>query len=499
MQTRRAVLSAVILSSAIAAASSLGAPQNAQQDAAQRLIGAVMGPSPMEENLRVLTDEIGGRMSGSDANRRSVQWGVTAFRAAGVDSAGTHKFSMPASWSEGATRIDVLAPEKISPRAVSIAWSPATPAAGIEAPVIDVGEGTAAELDRAAAHLKGALLLVHSPVLRTWLDLFNEYFKAGPIIERARKAGAAGILWISSREQGLLYRHQNAFDGNIDVIPQALVAREDALRIARFLAAGQPVRARLTMPNKIGGQFEIENVIAEIRGTDKADEIVMLGAHLDSWEMGTGALDNGANCALVIEVARAIRAAGIRPRRTLRFALWNGEEQGLLGSWAYARDHRKELDRVVAYINIDGGTGHVTGYSLGGRADIEAAAREVLQPLESWGMNAHTLDASTGTDHVDFLLEGVPTLNANQVEANYTINYHATSDTFDKVDLFALKRHAAYIAVTMAGLANRDTRPGPRQSRAEIEKLLKETGLDAQMRAFGMCEDWAAGRRGRQP
>ncbi len=499
MHNQRLVILLLLLGVAATAALIEAQQRDSKDETAQRLIGAVLGPSPMEENLRVLTDEIGGRMSGSEANRRGVQWGVDAFRGASVDSVRKHPFTMPVAWREGDTRLEVLTPQKFSAGVVSIAWSPATPAGGIEALVVDVGEGTAAQLDQAASHLNGALLLVHSPVLRTWLDLFDEYFKAPPIIERARQTGAAGILWMSSREQGVLYRHQNSFNGTLDVIPQVLVAREDALRIARHIAAGQPVRARLTMPNQAGESFEVENVIAEIRGTDKAHEIVMLGAHLDSWEMGTGALDNGANCALVIEVARAIRAAGIRPRRTLRFALWNGEEQGLLGSWAYARDHRSDLDRVVAYINIDGGTGAVTGYSLGGRADIEAAVREALQPLESWGMNAHTLDASTGTDHVDFLLEGVPTFNANQVEANYTLNYHATSDTFDKVDLFALKRHAAYIAVTMAGLANRDARPGPRQSRAEIEKLLKETGMDTQMKAFGMWEDWVSGRRGRQP
>lgn len=498
MRIARLALAGLILGTAVTATSWLGAQQHRQQDA-HRLIGAVMGPSPMEENLRVLSDEIGGRMSGSAANRRSVAWAVEAFRAAGVDSVRTHKFTMPASWSEGATRLEILAPQRFSPGVVSIAWSPATPAGGIEAAIVDVKDGSEAEFSHAGTAAKGALLLVHSRLLRTWADLFDEYLRAGDIIERALKAGATGILWMSSREQGLLYRHINSFAGEIDRIPQALVAREDALRIARHVAAGQPVRARLTMPNKTGGALEVENVIAEIRGTDKTDEIVMLGAHLDSWEMGTGALDNGANCALVIEVARAIRAAGIRPRRTLRFALWNGEEQGLLGSWAYARDHRSELDRVVAYVNFDAGTGPVTGYSLGGRSDTLAAVREALAPLDSWGMNAHTLDISGGTDHLDFLFEGVPTFSANQDEANYIVNYHASSDTLDKVDLFALKRHAAYAAVTLAAFANRDARPGPRQSRAQIEAQIKATGFDAQMKAFGQWDDWAAGRRGRQP
>ncbi|MGH9789960.1 MAG: M28 family peptidase [Candidatus Acidiferrales bacterium] len=465
---------------------------------AQRVIAAVMGPSPMEENLRVLSDGIGGRVTGTEANRRGVEWAVAAFKQAGADSVRTEDFTMPASWSEGETRLEVLAPQRFSPRAVSIAWSPATPASGIEAAVADVGNGSAEEFARTGAVAKGALVLVHSHVLRTWADLFEEYFRAPAIIERAIQAGAAGILWTSSREQGLLYRHINSFDGRVDRMVQALVAREDAQRMARFIAAGQPVRARLTMPNKSGGPFTVQNVIADIRGTDKADEIVMIGAHLDSWELGSGALDNGCNSALVVEVARAIRAAGIKPRRTIRFALWNGEEQGLLGSWAYARAHRSELDRFVAYVNIDGGIGHITGWSLGGRGDSVAGVREALAPVESWGMNGHTLDASTGTDHVDFLLEGVPTLNANQVEANYIMNYHASSDTLDKVDIFELKRHAAYAAVTVLGLANRDARLGPRQSRAEVQALIEATGLDAQMKAFGLWEDWAAGRRGRE-
>ena len=479
---------------------SLPAQQAATADeVAQRLIAAVKGQSSLQENLRRLTDEIGGRVPGTEANRRGVQWAVEAFRQAGVDAVHTEAFTMPVSWREGDTRLEVLAPVLFAPRVVSLGWSPATPAGGVEAAVVDVDDGSEAAFARAGATAKGALLLVHTQVIHTWLDLFNEYFNAPPIIERARKAGAAAILWTSTREQGLLYRHQNAFDGNLDVIPQALVAHEDALRMARFIAVGQSVRARLTLPNQAGGPMPVENVVAEIRGTDKADEIVMLGAHLDSWELGSGALDNGANCALVVEVARAVRAAGIRPRRTLRFVLWNGEEQGLLGSWAYAREHRKELDRVVAYVNFDGGMGQVTGYSLGGRSDLLAGTREALKPVESWGMNEHTLDASSGTDHVDFLLEGVPTLNANQVEANYIVNYHASSDTLDKVDLFALKRHAAYAAVTLVGIANREARLGPRQSRAEIEALLKATGLDQQMKAFAMWEDWLSSRRGRQP
>ena len=317
-------------------------------DATAKIISNALGASPLEENLRRLTDEVGGRMSGSPAMTRAVAWAVAAFRQAGVDDVHTEKFTMPVSWSEGATRLEVLSPRPFPVRLVSVGWSPPTPAGGIEADVVDIGEGSEADFAAVGARARGAILLAHSDLLRTWEDLFNEYLRAPGIIDRAVRSGAAAILWMSTRERGLLYRHQNSLTGELDRLPQAIVAREDAMRLARFLAAGQKVRVRLVMPNQVGGPVEQENVVAEIRGREKPDEFVIVGAHLDSWELGTGALDNGCNAALVIDAARAIAATGRRPRRTLRFVLFSGEEQGMLGGWAYVRAHRNEMDRTVA-------------------------------------------------------------------------------------------------------------------------------------------------------
>jgi carboxypeptidase Q len=468
-------------------------------EVAPKIIANALGPSPLEENLRQLTDRVGGRVTGSPAMERGVAWGLEAFRRSGVDDVHTEKYTIPVTWSEGATRLDVLASVAFPVHLVSIGWSPATPAAGIEADLVDVGEGTEADFARAGTAAKGAILLIHSGPLRTWDDLFNEYLRSPATIDRAVQSGAAALLWMSTREHGLLYRHQNSLTGELDRLPQAIVAREDAERLARIVAAGEKVRVRLSMPNRIGGPAEQQNVVAEIRGREMPDEFVILGAHLDSWELGTGALDNGCNAALVVEAARAIAASGVKPRRSLRFILFSGEEQGMLGSWAYARAHRAELDRAIAVAVFDEGIGRVSGYSLGGRRDIEAGLRDVLKPVESWGISQHTYDAPVGTDNFDFLLEGVPTLIANQEEANYLINYHASSDTLDKVDLRELKLHAALAAVTVYGIAERAERLGKRQSRAEIEALMKETGLDQQMRGFGVWPLWESGRRGRQP
>jgi carboxypeptidase Q len=469
-------------------------------EAAAKMLPLILGDSPMIENLRRLTDEIGGRVTGTPEMAKAVQWGIAGFRAAGVD-VHTEKYMLPVMWKEGQTRLTITAPgtSNAQLRAVSEGWGPATPPGGIEANVIDIGTGTESDFLQ-AGNLRGAILLAHSEIGSTWADLFNEYMRPPTIIARASKEGAAAILWTGAREWLLLYRHTNALNGEIDKIPQAVVAREDALKLARAVAANpRKVRVKLSMPNEIGGPIEQENVVAEIRGYEKPDEVVILGAHLDSWELGAGALDNGCNAALVIEAARAIKAMGIVPKRTIRFVLFTGEEQGTIGSFAYVKSHVAELDKIRGVIIFDSGDGRITGYSLGGRRDTEAGLRQILRPLESWGATEHTSDASFGTDNFDFLLEGVPTFVANQEISNYLANYHAASDTFDKVHPRELKLNTAIAALTAWGIADRIEPLGHRLSRAELDTVVKQTALDEQMKLLGYWEQWQSGARGRKP
>ena len=467
-------------------------------EVAPTIIQSALGVSPLEENLRYLTDVIGGRVTGSAAADRAVGWAVEAFRHTGVDEVMTEKFMVPVSWAEGLTRVEALAPEAFRVRLVSTGWSPGIPEGGITTEIVDVGNGDDAGFAKVGDAAKDAIVLVHSKLLVTWDDLSNEYEVQPAIIGRAQQAGAAAIFWMSTRPNLLMYRHTNTGDGQLESLPQAVVAREDAERVARFLASGQKVRVHFDMPNRVGGPVESENVVAEIRGREKPDEFVLVGAHLDSWELGTGALDNGCNAAMVIDAARAIRASGSLPRRSIRFVLFTGEEQGMLGSWAYAKAHRAELDRMIAAVIFDNGNGAVTGYSLQGRKDVLPAVREALQPAQPLGVKEFTLDAGADTDNFDFLLEGVPTLVANQEPANYMLNYHAASDTFDKVDIAELKKHVAILGITAYALADREQRIGPRQSRAEIESLMKETGLEEELKAEGSWKMWESGQRGRQ-
>jgi carboxypeptidase Q len=469
---------------------------------ASRLIEIALLPSPLEVNLRHLTDEIGGRIPGTPAMQRAVEWGVQAFKAAGADSVRTEEFTIPNSWAEGATEMTVdaegehNAPARFRVHAVSVAWAPAL-AAVKHVPIVDVGEGTAADFKK-AGDIAGKIALVHTTVLKTWDDLFAEYTKAPPIIELAVKGKAKAVAFFATREHDILYRHTNSGAGEIDRLPMVIVAREEGERIARLLADGHAVWADLAIPDMVGGPIKAANVVGEIKGSEKPEEFVILGAHLDSWELGTGALDNGCNAALVIDALRAIKASGMKPKRSIRFALFSGEEEGLLGSWAYAVAHRGELDHAAGVIIFDSGTGKTTGFSVGGRKDVVDTAKSLIAPLEQFGVKDLKPDMEWGTDHFDFMLEGVPTFVADQEEANYLENYHAISDTYDKVDFAQLKKHVAEASVLSVGLANLPEKIGPRLTHDQIDQTIRESHSEELFKAFGLWDDWASGKRGRQ-
>jgi Zn-dependent M28 family amino/carboxypeptidase len=466
-----------------------------KQSTEQRVMTEALKPSQLQENLRVLTDEIGGRVPGTPAMEKAVRWGVDAFKAAGADNVQVESYSIPHSWQEGATRVAITSPAQFNLRAVSVGWAPAT-SGPVKARVADVGKGDPAGFSK-AGDISGSLLLVHTETMKTWDDLFAEYRKAPAIIDAAMKGKAAGIAFISTRERDLLYRHINTNHGEIDRLPIVIIAREDGERVARLVAKGFPVEAEFDLPNKIGGAFDAANVVAEIKGKEKPEEYVLLGAHLDSWDLGTGALDNGCNAALVIDALRAIKTSGLQPRRSIRFVLFTGEEQGTLGSRAYVAAHRSEMDKIAGVLVFDEGTGKATGFSVGGRKDLLGPVSNLVSAFKNWGATKLTTDAFVGTDNLDFLLEGVPNLVANQVEANYLENYHASSDTYDKVDFAQLKKHVAIASALMYEIADAPQPLGPRQDRTQVEALVKETHLDDQLKAFGMWQEWKQGTRGR--
>ncbi len=473
----------------------LGASTARAADDAARLVAAMLGTTPLIEDLRVLTDEIGGRATGSEANERAVAWGVETFRAAGVE-ARAEPFEMPELWLEtsAAARIEG-AGVRFAPRVAAMPFSADTPEGGTSAPLVDAGTGTAADFARLGETARGAFALIGMPILEDIPGLFTEYIEASEIEERAFAAGVAGLVYMGSRPGNQLYRH-NASYGPDNEHPMVVISRDAATRALRLLAAGTELTLTLDLDLETGGAYTSHNVIGEIRGSELPEEYVVIGAHLDSWDIGTGALDNGCNVALVIDVARQIQRLGLEPKRTIRFALWNGEEQGLYGSWAYNQMHEDELDGHVMAASFDTGSGRVRGFVANGRlAEMRPVLDASLEPVAGLGPFAYSDDAYYGTDHFDFVLEGVAGIMADQESANYGPNYHARPDTFDKVDQEQLKLNSAVAAALVWGYANAEIGWG-RLDRAGVQKII-DGGLDQHMRAFRVMPHWQDGSRGR--
>ena len=281
--------------------------------------------------------------------------------------------------------------------------------------------------------VQGALLTIElSPNMKTLDDLLND-----PGFQPQRKGAEANML------------------------PQVTMASEDYNRLVRMLQFGTTP----TMTVEINAQYHDEdpmsyNTVAEIPGTDPAlkDEVVMLGGHLDSWHSSTGATDNGAGCAAVMEAARIILASGLKPRRTIRVALWSGEEQGLYGSVNYVRQHvgdlkngnlvkGKEYDKISAYYNLDNGTGKIRGVYLQGNAAVYPIFRQWLMPFGDLGASTLTLNNTGGTDHLPFDAVGIPGFQFIQDPVEYNSRtHHSNQDNFDRIQAEDLKQASTVLA-----------------------------------------------------
>jgi carboxypeptidase Q len=462
-----------------------------------RLAAALLGDTPLDRDLEELTDKIGGRATGSAANVRAVDWALERFRAAGV-KAQKEAFQMPTRWLERSARATIRGQGvNFSPRIAAMPFSVATPATGVTAPLIDAGRGSKDDFAKLGDRAKGAFVLIEQDELKDIDGLFKEYASTAEIEPRAYAAGVAGVAYVGSRANSLLYRH-NVTAGAKNTRPMLVIERDAGMRALRLLRSGTPLTLTAILDLDTGGPYESWNVVGEIPGTTKAAEVVVIGAHLDSWDLGDGALDNGANAVMLIDVARQFQRLGIHPARTIRFVMWNGEEQGMEGSFGYTRSHAAELDRHVMAAAIDIGCGRVQGFFTGARPELVPLVERAVAPVAGLGPFKTTDAPLVGTDNFDFMLHGVANVVFDQESASYGPNYHARSDTYDKCDTRVLRQNAVVTAALVYGFATMNEAL-PRQTRAQVEAIMKTTDLEQQMKSMGMWDGWAAATRGRKP
>jgi len=463
----------------------------AQSNQTSILVHHMLQETPVLYDLEELCDRIGGRVTGSEANEEAVDWALQKFRDAGVNVT-KESFEISSLWLERATTASISGDVRFLPQVVSKYHSPPGTYSGR---LINVGSGSMAEWAALGTQTQDAVVLVSAEVCSDINGLFVEYAAASDIEDRARAAGVKAIVFQSSRPQELLYTFttQRGIDNEL---PQLIMSREDAKRCLRVLRTGRELFIDIKLDAETGGKFKSHNVIGEIPGSVYPDEIVLIGAHIDSWGLGTGANDNGCNVSMLIDLARQIKILNLRPKRTIRFALWNGEEQGFFGSWAYTKSHTHELDNHVVSISIDIGSGAIKGFFTNGRDDLQILVDSLMKPFLVLGPFNQVNLPIVGTDNFDFMLQGLPNLVANHASSLYGYNYHASSDTFDKVDQGALKLNAAIVSAIVMQFADGDDVRLPRQNRRQINSMFSKHNTDASMKMFNVWDSWERGERG---
>ena len=448
------------------------------------IVGQIISTAKMKgeamSTLRILTDDIGARVTGSEQSKKTSAYLLKKFKELGYDNARLEDYTLQTRWTRKSAVGRIISPTIQPIHVGSYGWCPGTNGE-IVTKVIDLGILNTGIFPERFEGVTGATVIVEPLDSSAHPSLIARF----AISKALAKSGAAAMIIPSDKPDRMLYT--SGF-GNFPVgfLPMLSVAHEDILLIRRLLEHS-PVTLELNIKNIIDKTPTKEfNVLADIPGTDSKD-IILIGAHFDSWDLGQGAQDNGSGVAAIMEVARIFKTLGIKTKRTIRFVFFSGEEQALLGSRAYVAKHTKELDQHKSVLIMDDGAQVPKGFIIHGRTDIENIIRKEFTSLALLGASGISMDASFDTDHAPFLAAGIPSLTLWVNEGNYVNYHHTIIDTYDKVDPEMLASDAAVLAVALYSLANSATDLGSRLSQSEREKFMKSTGLES-MRKI-VCRD----------
>ncbi len=424
----------------------------------QRMIDDIGTHAELMPNLERLCDDIGARLTGSPQLQAAQQWAMTRLRAYGAVDVHLEAYDMGRPWRRGPARAHLLNASGMTLDVVQKGWTEGT-AAPVRAEVALLDVKTLDEFRAAAPALKGKIVLVESAPRATPAQRQDPARYFADASRAVRDAQLAGVLLVSSKDDGL----RDMWGGPRSLFDRhaAIVTREHANLLKRLLARGIVPRVEL----ELGGHFAARpalahNVVSDYPGNDGTGEMVVLGAHLDSWDLGAGATDNGSGVVAMLEVLRAWHALGLRPKRSLRIVLFSGEEQGLLGSRAYVAAHRDVLDRIQAVLVQDTGSGRVIGFPDMRNEAWYAALTQAVAPAAALGPLDVMYGPAGGSDFEPFFAAGVPAFPALQDERDYRSHIqHSQVDAIDHVDRAGLVQAAQVLAVVAWGLANGERLP----------------------------------------
>jgi carboxypeptidase Q len=426
----------------------------AYREPASRIIAEATGSRHAWDRLAELTDTFGPRLSGSENLERAIAWAAETMRRDGLENVRTEAVMVP-RWVRGAESAEIVSPVRSPLVMLGLGGSVSTPPEGIETETLVVS--SFAELDARAADAKDRIVVFDVPF--TSYGETVQYRATGP--SRAARLGAAAMLLRSVGPVGLRTPHTGAlrYAEGVRQIPSAAISAEDAQRLHRLQNRGVRVTVRLKMEARFLPDVESANVVAELRGRELPDELVVLGGHLDSWDVGTGATDDGGGCVATWEALRVVKDLGLRPRRTLRVVLFTNEENGLRGGLAYRDRYKDQLSNHVLMIESDGGVFRPLGFGFSGND----AARRTIERIATLltGLDAHRIGPQGGGADIGPSVEAgqVPAMSLN-VDGNYFLIHHTPADTIDRLQPDEIARSAAAMAVMAYVVADLPVRLG---------------------------------------
>jgi carboxypeptidase Q len=439
----------------------------------KKIIERVKGDADqLKADLTYLTTQIGPRLTGSPQLDRASHWTQEQFKALGLENAHLESWSIANSWTRGPATGRIVAPALHELTLAGAGWSPSTNGT-VKGEVIGIDAEKPEDLEKYKGKLGGKIVVVTrpremespmnpilTPVGQSSLPVNHPKREANfdnkaymqmraALTKMMTEEKALGMISGSEKMFGLMNMSTASREYQPAAFPSAYLEREDYLLIWRLLDVGTPVQVELNLQGSFSGKpVEVYNTVAEIRGTEKPDEVVILGAHLDSWDLGTGATDNGTGSMAVLEAARALQKLGVKPKRTIRFVLFTGEEQGLNGSKAYVQAHKDELGKISGVLVHDTGTGKVLTIGLMGNYNVRETIDRVLYPMaEPLGIMEPSLRSEGGSDHVPFDAAGVPGFWCVQEVADYDKMHHSQADVLDHVRWDDLTEGAQLLAV----------------------------------------------------
>src|SRR6266404_3041327 len=447
-----------------------------------QILAEIREHSEAAANLEYISDSIGPRLTGSAQLKQANEWTRDMFAKYGAANAHLEGWTMERSWTRGKASARIVSPTEHPLTIASAGWSPSTPGT-ITGAVMYFDAKEKKDFAKFHGKLKGAIVIYqeaaslsppkpedpHAQVSRPMqqppprigeppiADPFAAFQKAAK--ERTefwKQEGVAAVLRDSNKPHALLNMTDVSLSRyDIGPIPTAFITGEGYRTIFRMLQRHLPVQVEIEMTNTIGDKpMTVYNTVAEIRGSEKPEEVVIIGAHLDSWDLATGSTDDGTGSMAVLEAARALAKLNLKPKRTIRFVLFSGEEQGLYGSQEYVKAHREDLDKISAVLVHDTGTGRVLTLGLHDNYQDRELVDQVLAPLHELKLLEPRIARSFGTDHLSFDEVGVPGFFCIQERAEYNLTHHSQSDTFDKVWKDDLNQGAEVLAAWAYNTAN---------------------------------------------